>query len=187
MIASDPVFLFVGVSNCDKGIDLIQNAILWLLRRHPNIPCRFVIQWANKAVDYGGHEVFVQDVLRNSPQVELIEQHIGDKEYGNLFHRADFLLLPYRRQAYFNRLSGVAVEAACAGLPMIVTENTWLSWAMEEFGAGVTVKDGDFEDLARQIEFCITHRAELRLHAQQRRIVAMEKNSSEAYIKCVWE
>jgi glycosyltransferase involved in cell wall biosynthesis len=185
--SAQPVFTTLGVAFIEKGLDVFQDAILKLLRDDPHFPAKFVIQWTRPIEDWDGRKIVIADTLRRAPQVELIERTIDDDEYRQYFQQADFLVLPYRRKIYFNRISGVAMEAACAGIPMIVTENTWLSWALKEFGAGVDMRDCDAADLAEKIRYCVSQRAELAREAEKRAAVALEKNSSKTYLKCVWE
>jgi glycosyltransferase involved in cell wall biosynthesis len=180
-------FVILGVSVIDKGIDVLQEAIIRLIDNNPEIQAKFIIQWSTKTIDYKGNLVHISQKLRLAKQVELIETTLDDEEYKNYFHQADFLVLPYRRKVYFNRISGVAVEAACAGIPMIVTENTWLEWAMNEYGAGVTVKDGDAIDLANKIILCIKEKEKKKIEAFDKRTIALQKNSTENYLKCVWD
>lgn len=180
-------FVILGVSVIDKGIDILQEAILKLLADKPNMPAKFILQWSTPTIDYNGNVVVISEKLRHAKQVELIETTLDDEEYRNYFLQADFIVLPYRRKVYFNRISGVAVEAACAGIPMVVTENTWLEWAMNEYGAGVTVKDGDVTDLADKISLCIKEKESKKIEAFNKKKIALEKNSKESYLKCVWE
>ena len=181
-----PCFVILGVSVIDKGIDLLQEAILLLLGDDPKLKARFIIQWSTPTIDYNGNPVPISDILRGAPQVELIEHVLDEDSYREYMQDADFIVLPYRRKVYFNRISGVAVEAACAGIPMIVTENTWLSWAMTEFGAGVTVRDGDATDLADKIKLCLAERVTLSATAQERKTVARKSNSTEHYLQILW-
>jgi len=182
-----PSFVILGVSVIDKGIDILQEAIIRLLKDDPGIRAKFIIQWGTPTVNYDGSLVPISDILRKAPQVELLEQVLGEAEYKQYLQKAGFIVLPYRRKVYFNRLSGVAVEAACAGIPMIVTENTWLSWAMDEFGAGVTVRDNDAGDLAEKICYCIEHWPALKAQAQERKDIALSLNSAQQYLKSAWE
>lgn len=182
-----PHFVILGVSVIDKGIDLLQEAIISLLEKDPELPAKFVIQWSTQTIDYDGKEVPISPVLRNAKQVLLLETVLDEEAYKGHLQQADFVVLPYRRKVYFNRISGVAVEAACAGIPMIVTENTWLSWAMNEYGAGVTVCDGDPKDLEEKIRFCIENRSSLASKAFEKKSVALELNSTERYLQCVWK
>jgi glycosyltransferase involved in cell wall biosynthesis len=183
---AQPTFTFLGVSVIDKGIDILQQAILQIVKTDPTFPARFIIQWGVKTIGYDGKEVPISTTLRATPQVAILEHVLSDEEYKALLNRADFIVLPYRRVEYFNKISGVAIEAALAGIPMIVTENTWLSWALAEYGAGITVKDGDVDDLARKICYALEHREGLTEEARQRKSVAMEKNSSERYLQTLW-
>ena len=48
-------------------------------------------------------------------------------------------------------VSGPFVEALALGKPVVVTEDTWMSAQLARFGAGLTVRDRDPEDLARAI------------------------------------
>lgn len=179
-------FVILGVSVIDKGIDILQKAILLLLQKDPLLPARFIIQWGTRTVDYDGNEIPIADELRKAPQVELIERVLSEEAYKHYMHRADFVVLPYRLKVYFNRISGVAVEAACAGIPMIVTKNSWLEWAMNQFGTGVTVSDGNHEELADKIQLCIAEKDSFKKKAKERRATAIEKNSSAHYLDCVW-
>lgn len=184
--ADGPVFAMLGVSYFDKGIDLLQQAILKYFENQPESKARFVLQWSKAAIDYDGNLIEINSRLREMPQVEFIERTLSDSEYRSYFQQADFIVLPYRRAVYFNRISGVAVEAACSGIPMIVTENTWLDWAVREFGAGVTVKDRDADDLLDKIDYCCEHWEELGRRARSKQAVALEYNSAERYLQCQW-
>jgi glycosyltransferase involved in cell wall biosynthesis len=181
-----PTFTFLGVSVIDKGIDILQQAILKIVKADPSFPAKFVIQWGVKTIGYDGQEIPVSPILRATPQVTILENVLSDDDYKSLLDHADFIVLPYRRVEYFNKISGVAIEAALAGIPMIVTENTWLSWALVEYGAGVTVKDGDVEDLVLKIGYALDHREVMAEEARLRKSVAMEKNSSERYLQTLW-
>jgi len=182
-----PHFVILGVSVIDKGIDLLQNAILELLAENKDLDAKFIIQWSTPTIDYNGQPVIISDKLRQAGQVELIESVLDEKLYKSYLQKADFIVLPYRRQVYFNRLSGVAIEAACAGIPMIVTENTWLAWALNEFGAGITIKDGDSADLAKKIKFCMAQRQKFKDEAISRRSAALEANSTDRYLQMAWK
>jgi glycosyltransferase involved in cell wall biosynthesis len=181
-----PRIVFLGVSVIDKGIDILQQAVLQMLQEDPQLKARFIIQWSTRTIDYSGRPVEISPMLRNSPQVELLEQTLDDSSYRNYLETADIMVLPYRRLEYFNKISGVAVEAALAGVPMVVTERTWLSWAMDEYGVGVKVKDGSVEDLKNKLGYAIAHWKELKAEAAARKDHALELNSSERYLHKMW-
>ena len=182
-----PVFVILGLSVYDKGIDLWQTAVLEYLDKHPEGKSRFIIQWGVPTISYDGEAIEIDERLRTSDKVTLLERALTDEEYAEYFQKADFLSLPYRRRMYFNQISGVLIEAACSGIPMIVTENTWLSWAMREYGAGVTVRNDDASDLYDKLLYCEENWETLAGEADKMRSIALEKNSTERYLKLLWE
>ncbi len=184
---STTTFVTLGVSLFDKGIDILQKSILLLLQEEPALSARFIIQWGHKMVGYDGNTIEISDELRKAPQVKLIEQSLSEEAYKDYMHQADFIILPYRLKVYFNRLSGVAVEAACAGIPMIVTKNSWLEWAMNSYGSGVAVTNENYEDLAEKIRICIREKKAFQKAAVERKKIAIEMNSSARYLDCVWK
>jgi glycosyltransferase involved in cell wall biosynthesis len=179
-------FTLLGVSVIDKGVDILQKAILQLLDENPSLPAHFFIQWGVRTIDYDGQPVDISPTLRQSSLVTIMEKTLSEEEYSQYLHQSDFLILPYRRKVYFNRISGVAVEAASAGIPMIVTENTWLESAMLAYGAGLSVRDGDATDLKEKILTAIRDRSMLKEKAEMAKPVARAFNSPKRYLDNIW-
>jgi glycosyltransferase involved in cell wall biosynthesis len=181
-----PVFTILGVSTWDKGIAVFQEAILRFLSRNPASSASFVLQWAVPCRGPDGNVIPISDRLRSEPRVVLLERRLSNQEYASYFSKSDFIVLPYRKSTYFNRISGVAVEAAVSGKPMIVTENTWLSWAMQEFGSGIAVPEDDVDSWCRAIEDCCAKGLSMQSEARRRMSVARAYNSSEKYLDMLW-
>jgi glycosyltransferase involved in cell wall biosynthesis len=180
------VFTMLGVSTWDKGIDVFQAAILQFLARNPRCSVSFVLQWSVPCIRPDGHVISASESLRHDSRVTFIERRLSNDEYDSYFSASDFIVLPYRKSTYYNRISGVAVEAALSGKPMIVTENTWLSWAINQFGAGFAVPEGDVECWSMAIEKCCMNWQELQQKGRRRIIEAREYNSSERYLGLLW-
>ena len=161
--------------------------VLRYLREHKEGNARFVFQWGQSTVANDGTIIPIDEDLRQSDKVTILEQVLSENEYNTHFQNSDFLALPYRLQTYFNRTSGVMVEAACSGIPVIVTENTWLSWAMGKYGAGITVKEADPEDLYSKLLYAIENWKSLTEKAMKMRSIALSQHSSESYLQCLWE
>ena len=70
---------------------------------------------------------------------------------------------------------------------MIVTENTWLAWAMKEYGAGLTAKEKDPEDLYQKLLYAVENWKSLSQTAMERRPLALQNHSSERYLHCLWK
>lgn len=184
--AAAPVFTMLGVSTWDKGIDVFQDAILRFLERNPDTSARFVLQWRTTCQAPDGMVTAVADRLRNDPRVTLIEHRLSNEEYARFFQDTDFVVLPYRRCTYFNRISGVAVEAAVSGKPIIVTEKTWLAWALREFGSGVTIREGCCESLCEAMENCCLNADRMANDAAGRAAIALRHNSATRYLGLLW-
>jgi glycosyltransferase involved in cell wall biosynthesis len=133
-----------------------------------------------------GHIIPISDRLRLDPRVNILERRLSNREYSSYFSVSDFIVMPYRKSTYYNRISGVAVEAALSGKPMIVTENTWLSWAVSKFGVGLSVAESDADAWSMAIERCLSERSALQSEAQSRVTVAKQYNSSERYLEILW-
>lgn len=184
---SGPLFMTLGLSFYDKGTNIIQDAVLQFLQKHPHTQAKFLIHWPNECITPEGDKVEIKDALRDHPNVTVLEDILSSDEFNAMLVQADCLVLPYRRSTYFNRNSNITVLAACAGIPSIVTENTWLSWKQSQFGAGLTCKDGDAADLCRQYERFIAEWDTLRTRAISQQKLALNYNSADNYLRCLWE
>lgn len=182
-----PVFSILGVSTWDKGVDIFQEAIHRFFAGNPRSSASFVLQWSAPCIGPDGHVTPVSERLRLDPRVTFVERRLSNHEYAKYFSMSDFIVLPYRKSTYFNRISGVAVEAALSGKPMIVTRDTWLSWAVQQFGAGLAVPEADIDALALAIEDCCKNWPTLKEEGRRRMIEAKNYNSSEKYLGILWE
>jgi hypothetical protein len=149
-------------------------------------PARFVLQWTSDFKDPAGKIVSPGSYLGQHPDVELIRRPLNSEEYDKKLLSSDCIVMPYRWETYFCRISGLAVEAATAGIPVLYTEDTWIERAMKRFGAGMAFRDGDalhlveaLAEMARQID-------EFRTQAQRRAPAALEANSAERFLRCLW-
>lgn len=181
-----PTFSIMGVSTWDKGIDVFQASILRFLERNPRSEARFVLQWGVPCEGPDGLVTPVNDRLRTDPRVTLLERRLSNEEYAECFRASDVIVLPYRKKTYFNRISGVAVEAAVSGKTIITTANTWLEWAMREFGSGIAVPEDGVEELCDAMEMCCANRDAIAVEARGRMAIARYYNSSERYLETLW-
>ena len=181
------VFSLLGISVYDKGIDVWQEVVLRYLENHPDNHVRFVIQWAQPTMTPQGTRIQIDERLRKSDRVTLLEHVLSEEEYKNYFQNSDFIVLPYRLKSYFNRTSGVLIEAACLGIPMIVTDNTWLAWAIKEYASGLTAKEADADDLYTKLLNAVENADELQEKAKERQPSALAQHSTQGYLSCLWE
>ncbi|HVJ85278.1 MAG TPA: glycosyltransferase [Caulifigura sp.] len=149
-----PIRLFLpGPARHEKGVDLLLQAVERLQARRPDQAVEVVLQWAEPFAMPDGTMLGPDDVQSNGGvRYHTIRQPLSSSEYLAELQSADVIVLPYRRCAYFARISGVAVEAMCLGKPLICTNDTWLSDTAGQFGLGIAVKDESVDELVEALE-----------------------------------
>jgi glycosyltransferase involved in cell wall biosynthesis len=176
----------LGAARWEKGIDVLEAAIGKLVASDRADRLRFVIQW-NRPVERPDGTIHARDLrVADSPRVNLLDNVLSSKAYDQALADIDCMVLPYRRLMYQSRSSAVAVEAACAGIPMIYTADTWLSDFVDEQGAGIAVADGDVEGLERAILTVATNYSHYRTLALERSAIARSRNSPEQFARTLW-
>src|SRR5262249_2198066 len=106
--------------------------------------------------------------LLTDARVFFIDEALTPERYQSALGQTSGLLLPYRSSAYYDRVSRVAIEAACLGLPMVYPANSWLEDLARNCGAGISFREGDSHDLARVLKEFVVRLEELQLHARVR-------------------
>ena len=180
------IFSCLGPARFEKGIDVMQAAIRIYLERYPTGQARFVIQWNDPIVDADGAPYQADTALRDNPRVELIEQTMSSAAYDAAVARTDCMLLPYRRASYFARISGVAVEAVTAGVPVIYTRDTWNEDLVIDLGAGIGVADNDVKGLVEAIATMVDDFDQFSADAVARADLARRSHSPMAFASIVW-
>ena len=61
----------------------------------------------------------------NSDHITFYNDSLEAAAYNTWLSQTDFVILPYRKSSYYNRLSRVAIEAGARGIPLIYTDGTW--------------------------------------------------------------
>ena len=83
--------------------------------------------------------------------VSLITEPLNDESYLKLLKATDIVLLPYHRDKYHDRTSGIFCEAMTSGKPVITTEGSFLGLEVQREGSGWLVGDRDPDSLAQGI------------------------------------
>jgi glycosyltransferase involved in cell wall biosynthesis len=180
------VFSCLGPARFEKGIDLLQEAIKRCIARGFSRPVRFVIQWNHPIRDANDDPYEPDPVLLADPRVEFITRPLDSAEYEAAIAATDCMVLPYRRDSYYARISGVAVEAATAGIPMLYTNDTWNADLVDQVGAGVGMDDGDVAGLAEGILRIVERYDHYHTAAMDRRLAAQHAHSAGAFLGKLW-
>jgi glycosyltransferase involved in cell wall biosynthesis len=83
--------------------------------------------------------------------VIFIDHDMDTETYYAVLNRADIVLVPYWRQIYISRTSGVLGEAFAAGKPIIGTYDTWIGDQIEFYNNGIAAKNQDSTGLAQAL------------------------------------
>jgi glycosyltransferase involved in cell wall biosynthesis len=179
-------FSCLGPPRFEKGIDVLQDAIKRVLARRKGDDVQFVVQWNEEVRDAAGMLYEPDPVLIADRRVLLLTEPLSSSEYNSQVAFADCMLLPYRRSSYFARISGVAVEGATAGAPIIYTRNTWCEGFVKICGAGIGAADGDAEGVAEAIEEMVNNYAAFKTRAVTMAAEARRLNSADAFLEKLW-
>ncbi|MGF1484558.1 MAG: glycosyltransferase [Opitutales bacterium] len=183
----DPVrFITLGPVRHEKGSDVFHDAILKYLERYPDDSVRFAFHWPNQMRDGADQPMEPDPKFHEDARVELITDFLSSEAYEELFLNAHCVVLPYRWTSYFARQSNQVAEAGTAGLPMIVTDDTWLSRAVDRWAHGLKVPDGDTEALVTALKQMHDNIAAHLEAATQRRPNAQAFNSPERFMAYLW-
>ena len=180
------IFSSLGPPRFEKGIDLLQAAIKACLAQGFSRPVKFVIQWNTAIRDPAGNTYAPDRELLTDPRVEFLNQSLSSADYAAATGATDCMLLPYRHAAYTMRSSGVAIEAATAGIPMVYTRDTWNADLVESCGSGVAIDDGDVAGLVCAIQQIVDHYQDYRDQAAARSVVARQVHSPAAFMARLW-
>jgi glycosyltransferase involved in cell wall biosynthesis len=182
----EATFGSLGFARAEKGSELLQQAAMALLNQPNGVAIKFVMQWGKDFRNGSGGIVTRPRELLNHPHVKFFDDALNTEEYQALLRRLDGLVLPYRCRSYYDRVSRVAIEAACVGLPFIYPRNSWLEDLAKNCGAGVGFEDGNAEDLMRAMRELAHNVAELKSRAARRSALARHYHSPKRFKKCLF-
>ncbi len=149
-----------GPARYEKGVDLLLEALGML---ELGQPIEVVLQWPEPFALPDGTEMGPTGVSIPGTSFVVHRDPLSSEAYQEELEQADLILLPYRVEAYYARISGVAVEALRMGKPVLYTRNTWTARLMEKFECGLAV-DESASSIAQGIGIAIAEIA--RLNAQ---------------------
>lgn len=140
-----------GFARHEKGTDLLKAAIEKLLIDDIHFQNKFLIQWTDTFRMPDGTDCGPGELLISSDKVIVINSALNEVEYNKLLQDTSCMILPYRNSSYYARVSRVAIEAVCLGIPIIYTKNSWLEELVVEYGTGIGIDDENVEQLVNAL------------------------------------
>jgi len=176
----------LGPARFEKGIGLLQAAMIRFLAANPAADVRFLIQWNQDVINPDGSIHRPDPALEADRRVVFLRDQIDSECYEQLLADIDCMVLPYQRESYFARISGVAVEAVTAGIPVIYTEDTWMEDLVRGVGAGLSIRSGDLDSLVDALSIAFAKREQLASEARARANMARNEHSAERFANLLW-
>lgn len=137
-----PRVAVLGGTRREKGSYLIPEIIR---ATREQVRVEFLVHLTNNSLT--AEESAALRVIRNEPEVTVIEDALPLAEYENAIWSADLALFPYEQIPYFKRTSGVFGEAVAYGKPVVVSPGTWMARQIEAGDAAGVIADS-FEPAA---------------------------------------
>jgi glycosyltransferase involved in cell wall biosynthesis len=180
----DPVTISsLGPARHEKGTDVLIEGIREHAKRYPNDCVRYLIQWGKRVTRSDGSKLEPPNDLKN---VTCLHDALTSADYEKYFEQTDCMILPYRRESYFARISGLGLEAFTAGIPVIYTRDSWMEDSAKVYGAGIGLKQLDAAEIAEAIHAMASNIDEYRRAAAANAPKARECHSPETFMKCLW-
>ena len=176
----------LGPARYEKGGDLLCAAVIQFRERYPQANVKFIIQWNDELTAPDGSQFERAEILKNDPNVLFLNRALSSEDYLKYFMETDCMILPYRRQSYHSRLSGIAIEAFIAGIPVIFTRDTWIEDAVSKFGVGLGIENENIQDLVEKIKIMAAQIDDFKKEALKKAPSAQAAHSPEKFMECLW-
>jgi glycosyltransferase involved in cell wall biosynthesis len=133
-----------------KGYDMIPKIARTLLDRGLAVTCkaRVIVRDDTPAEA----RRVASDIRKHCTPLEGL---FSERDFQNYLEEADIVVLPYRKEAFWGRTSGILVDCFQLEKPVVTTANTWAGDQVDLTGFGQTFVDGSIKDAADAIESTI--------------------------------
>ena len=137
--AGEPAMVgILGGARPEKGSHLIP-AIVRECRRLGRI--NFAVQLANEQLSAPDFASLCR--LAEEPGIQAAHGPLDQATYRTLLAACDIVLFPYDRTSYRQRTSGIFIEAAFTGRPVVTPSDTWMGHQLAAGTVAGTTYDGD--------------------------------------------
>jgi glycosyltransferase involved in cell wall biosynthesis len=152
--------VFMGDARDEKGFQLLPAVVRACSKEPWASRVEFVIQAFVSSHYHMAMGAVVEELLQlKAANLHLVTTSLSASAYQHLLGTADLVLLPYDALTYRARTSGPFVEAICAGKPVVVPKQSWMSLQLGDSGAGRTFISGNAGDLVAAVQGAIQNHA----------------------------
>jgi glycosyltransferase involved in cell wall biosynthesis len=146
-------FVYLGVAEEGKGIDLLPETILALKDLFISGKIEFVIQCNARDENLKMQQVVLslKELSETFPHIRIVEGGLSPEKYISELLNSDVILNPHKSNSYEYARSGVFSEALSAGIPLIVASGTLMEKELIELQTGLIFDDCSSASLAQTI------------------------------------
>jgi glycosyltransferase involved in cell wall biosynthesis len=174
--------LFAGEARSDKGFALLPALADAFSEELQAGQIQLVCQAKLNAFADEGLKRTVRHLSTRSG-IEIIESYLPTEAYEALIAGCDLVALPYDPDQYRARLSAVFVDATCAGVPVAVPSETWMSAQLDlHLGAGERFSTVDAASVADAVRRAMTSRDAIERAASQAAVRARAQHDPGAVL-----
>lgn len=145
-----------GGIRLEKGAALLTETMELLTKKQPEMASRIVL-----ATQFPEQDAVLLEYKNRLAALPITNDFLGylsSEEYQQQFEQAAIILIPYQaREGYRARTSGVLAEAIGAQKPSITTLDTWMAKQVEQYGAGLVIKETPEDFLEKLIELIVDY------------------------------
>lgn len=171
-----PTVVFPGNMRGGKGYELTAGALTALIRESSPADLRIRLRHPPAdSVNKARRDFF--DSIRH--RVDITDSYLEEEEFRALLVSADLVVIPYTKDRFANRTSGLLIDSLLLGKPCIAIEDTWLSRTVDSYDFGLVAAENG-EALAEQILAALAQLDSLRAAALQARDRYTADNSWQA-------
>jgi glycosyltransferase involved in cell wall biosynthesis len=133
-----PMVGILGGARPEKGSHLVRSIISETGRLGR---VDFAVQLANEQLPEQGFAELCG--IADQPNVRVAHGPLDQASYRSLLASCDIVLFPYSRIEYRQRRSGIFIEAAFTGRPVVVPSDTWMARQVNSQAVAGITYDGD--------------------------------------------
>lgn len=99
--------------------------------------------------DFADH---FQKFKKKTDRINIVDHFVDSKKHHELISRCDIVIIPYMKECYPSRTSGILVDSLVHGKVVVVPQDTWMSDMVMKYGAGRTFTSGDLSSLVLAVD-----------------------------------
>lgn len=150
---------YFGGARLEQGFDLVPATIKGAFEEaYPDLIINFIVQTGHEDGKGRMGKAFVElSRLKEAwpERIEIMSGYLTSEEYEKQMSRCHIILIPYRREEYGNRTSGILTEAIACGAWSIVPSGTWMAKQKEKYEKIITFDELDAKTLVDAIGLCL--------------------------------